>query len=306
MNTVDIGFVGLGNMGLPMVGRLLHAGHRVTVFDTRGQAIDRAVARGAASASSPKDLADRSPTVLASLPTPEVSMAIADEVVAGSRIERLLDLSTIGSQAAQRNNAVLGARRIGMLDCPVSGGVRGASNGSLAVMVSGPRHEYDTVAPILAALGRPVYVSEKPGAAQTMKLVNNLMAATSLAATAEVAVMGVKAGLDAAVIIDVLNAGSGATHASRDKFPQAVLPRTFDYGFTTGLMVKDLRLYIREAHALGLPTQLASAVLELWETVLREEGPDSDFTSVVKPLEAAAGVIVDERRGEQLIGVPGG
>jgi 3-hydroxyisobutyrate dehydrogenase len=83
-----------------------------------------------------------------------------------------------------------------------------------------------------------------------MKLVNNLMAATALAATAEVVVMGVKAGLDAQVMIDVLNAGSGGTHASRDKFPRAVLPRTFDYGFATGLMVKDVRLYLDEAKAL--------------------------------------------------------
>ena len=96
-----------------------------------------------------------------------------------------------------------------------------------------------------------------------MKLVNNLMAATALAATAEAVVMGVKAGLDAQVMIDVLNAGSGGTHASRDKFPRAVLPRTFDYGFATGLMVKDVRLYLDEAKALGLPTHIADAVADV-------------------------------------------
>ncbi len=98
-----------------------------------------------------------------------------------------------------------------------------------------------------------------------MKLVNNMMAATALAATAEVVVMGVKAGLDAQVLIDVLNAGSGGTHASRDKFPRAVLPRTFDYGFATGLMVKDVRLYLDEAKSLGLPTDIADAVAAIWE-----------------------------------------
>ena len=125
-----------------------------------------------------------------------------------------------------------------------------------------------------------------------MKLVNNMMAATALAATAEAVVMGVKAGLDAQVMIDVLNAGSGGTHASRDKFPRAVLPRTFDYGFATGLMVKDVRLYLDEARALGLPTHIADAVAALWENTLTEEGPESDFTSVIKPIEEAAGVIV--------------
>lgn len=292
---MDIGFVGLGNMGLPMVGRLLDAGHRLVVFDTCAAAVERGVARGAFGLSSPGEVADNAETVMISLPTPDVSEAVVDEVLGGSRIERLVDLSTIGSQAAQRNHSRLATRNIAMLDCPVSGGVHGAQEGTLAMMVSGSRREFESLQPVLTALGRPFYVSEKPGAAQTMKLVNNMMAATSLVATAEVTVMGVKAGLDATVLIDILNAGSGATHASRDKFPRSVLPRTFDYGFSTGLMVKDLRLYLQEAEALGLPTTVASAVVELWEAVLRQEGTDSDFTSVVKPLEAAAGVVVDGR-----------
>jgi 3-hydroxyisobutyrate dehydrogenase len=107
-------------------------------------------------------------------------------------------------------------------------------------------------------------------------------------------VMGVKAGLDVRVMIDVLNAGSGGTHASRDKFPRAVLPRTFDYGFATGLMVKDVRLYVDEARELGLSTDIADAVAALWENTMTVEGPESDFTSVVKPIEEAAGVVVGE------------
>jgi 3-hydroxyisobutyrate dehydrogenase-like beta-hydroxyacid dehydrogenase len=175
----------------------------------------------------------------------------------------------------------------------VSGGVAGAQKGTLAVMVSGPRAEFDTVFPVLETIGTPIFVSEKPGAAQTMKLVNNMLAATALATTAEAVVMGVKAGLDAQTMIDVLNAGSGGTHASRDKFPRAVLPRTFDYGFATGLMVKDVRLYLEEAAALGLSTEITEAVGRVWESVLRDQGPESDFTCVVKPIEAAAGVIVE-------------
>lgn len=159
-------------------------------------------------------------------------------------------------------------------------------------MVSGPRHEFDTLEPVFAVIGRPVFVSEQPGAAQTMKLINNLMAAATLAATAEVVVMGVKAGLDPRVMIDVLNAGSGATHASRDKFPRAVLPRTLDYGFATGLMTKDVLLYLDEAHAAGSPTPLAESVARLWQQTQTEEGPASDFTSVVKPFERAAGVTI--------------
>ncbi|GFG86331.1 NAD(P)-dependent oxidoreductase [Mycolicibacter algericus] len=291
-----IGFIGLGNMGLPMAGRLAAAGRELVVYDTRGEVINRASKFGAHAASSPQQVADRAEIVLASLPSLQASSAVveavAEAVAGGANTKLFIDLSTVGSAVAQRNHTTLQARGVAALDAPVSGGVGGASQGSLAIMVSGPRAAFDAAEALLDELGRPVFVSEKPGAAQTMKLVNNLMAATTLAATAEVMVMGVKAGLDPQVMIDVLDAGSGGTHASRDKFPKAVLPRTFDYGFATGLMVKDVRLYLDEAGALGLPSQLADAVAALWESTLRDEGPESDFTSIVKVLESAAGVTV--------------
>ena len=297
----DIGFIGLGHMGFPMATRLLEAGNRLVVYDTRDNVMQRIVASGAQAASAPKDVADRVQTILASLPSVQASVDVAagsDGVIAGSKVERFVDLSTTGSPTAQQISEQLRERGIEMLDCPVSGGVHGATGGTLAMMVSGPRPAFDVVSGILETLGRPIFVSEKPGAAQTMKLVNNMMAATALAATAEAVVMGVKGGLDAQVMIDVLNAGSGGTHASRDKFPRAVLPRTFDYGFATGLMVKDVRLYLEEARALGLPTHIADAVAALWESTLEAEGPESDFTSVIKPIEAAAGVIVKGDSGD--------
>nr|WP_090339229.1 NAD(P)-dependent oxidoreductase [Mycolicibacterium malmesburyense]CRL67417.1 3-hydroxyisobutyrate dehydrogenase [Mycolicibacterium malmesburyense] len=290
---MDIGFVGLGNMGFPMAARLCAAGHRVVVCDTRREVVDRAVDGGAEPAASSREVADRVPTLLASLPTPQASESVAAEVAAGTVVERFIDLSTVGSQAAQRNSALLAERGIAALDSPVSGGVHGAEAGTLTIMVSGPRADYEACVPLLETLGRVTFVGENPGAAQTMKLVNNVIAATTLAVTAEAIVAGVKAGLDARVMIDVLNAGSGGTHASRDKFPRAVLPRTFDYGFATGLMVKDVRLYLDEAKALGLSTELADAVAQVWNATLASEGADSDFTAVVKPMEAAAGVVVE-------------
>jgi 3-hydroxyisobutyrate dehydrogenase len=288
-----IGFIGLGNMGWPMMNRLVTATFPVLAFDVREDVLARAVALGAEPADSVRDVADRAGTVLASLPTPQVSEAVVAEVATGTAVRRFVDLSTVGGQAAQRNHAVLHSRGIAALDSPVSGGVHGAEAGTLAVMVSGPRVEFEVLEPVFAVLGRAIFVSEHPGAAQTMKLINNLMAATTLAATAEVMVMGVKAGLDAQVMIDVLNAGSGGTHASREKFPRAVLPRTFDYGFATGLMAKDVRLYLDEAKTLGLPVDIAEAVQQIWEHTVRAEGPDSDFTAVIKPMEQAAGVIVE-------------
>lgn len=288
-----MGFIGLGNMGWPMMNRLLTAGFPVVAFDVRADVLAKATALGAQSADSVRAVADRASTLLASLPTPQISESVVAEVAAGSRVQRFVDLSTVGGQAAQRNHAVLGAQGIAALDSPVSGGMHGAEAGTLAIMVSGSRGEFDSLSTIFEVLGRAIFVSEQPGAAQTMKLINNLMAATTLAATAEVMVMGVKAGLSADVMIDVLNAGSGGTHASRDKFPRAVLPRTFDYGFATGLMAKDVGLYLTEATSLGLPVEMAETVQRIWENTLHAEGPDSDFTSVVKPMEKAAGVIVE-------------
>ncbi|WP_074132952.1 NAD(P)-dependent oxidoreductase [Mycolicibacterium houstonense] len=288
-----VGFIGLGNMGFPMMARLVAAGYPVVAFDVRDDVLAEAVAAGAHPADSVRDVADRAETVLASLPTPQICESVVADVAAGSRIRRFVDLSTVGGQAAQRNHAALSAHGIAALDSPVSGGTHGAEAGTLAVMVSGPRNEFDSLATIFEVLGRAIFVSEQPGAAQTMKLINNLMAATTLAATAEVLVMGVKAGLSADVMIDVLNAGSGGTHASRDKFPRAVLPRTFDYGFATGLMAKDVRLYLDETKALGVPVEMAETVARIWEQTLGEEGPESDFTTVVKPMENAAGIVVE-------------
>lgn len=294
---VEIGFIGLGNMGFPMARRLIQGNHRVVAFDTRSETVDRAVALGAHAASSPKEVADRAETVLASLPSPTASLEVATGptgVIEGSRVKRYVDLSTIGSRTAVQIHDRLAERNIVAIDSPVSGGVGGAEKGTLAVMVSGPRDEFDVIRTALEAIGRPFYIGEKPGSAQTMKLANNILAANVLVATSEVVVMGVKSGLDPAVMIEVLNAGSGGTSASRDKFPHAILPRTFDYGFATGLMVKDVRLYIDEAKALGVPVDVAETIGRLWEIAARDEGPDSDFTTVIKPFEKAADVIVGE------------
>ncbi|OBF77630.1 oxidoreductase [Mycobacterium sp. 852002-51613_SCH5001154] len=292
---MEVGFIGLGNMGFPVARRLIERGHDVVAFDTRAAALDRIVALGARPAASSREVADRTETVMASLPTPNASLEVATGaagVIEGARIKRYVDLSTVGSRTARQIFDRLAERDIVAIDSPVSGGVGGAEKGALAVMVSGPRDEFDVIRTTLEAIGRPFYVGDKPGSAQTMKLANNILAANVLAATAEVVVMGVKAGLDPSVMIEVLNAGSGATSASRDKFPRSILSRTFDYGFATSLMVKDVRLYLEEAEALGVPTDVATTIARLWETTADDQGPDSDFTTVIKPLEKAAGVIV--------------
>src|SRR6478736_6668579 len=297
---MEIGFIGLGKMGTPMARRLIEAGHRLTVFDTSNQALDRLVALGAQAAASPKDIADRCETVLASLPSLQASLDVATGaggVIEGSRVRRFVDLSTVGSQMAVRIHGLLAKKNIVQIDCPVSGGVGGAEKGTLAVMVSGPRADCDMLKPALGVIGKVFFIGEKPGSAQTMKLANNFLSATAMVATSEAVVMGVKSGLDPSVMIDVINAGSGMNTASRDKFPRAVLPRSFDFGFATGLMVKDVRLALEEMKSLGLSMEVAEAVGRLWETVIKDQGADSDFTAAIKPIEKAAGVVVGGGKG---------
>jgi 3-hydroxyisobutyrate dehydrogenase-like beta-hydroxyacid dehydrogenase len=300
---MNIGFIGLGKMGFPMARRLIEAKHHLTVFDPRKEAVDGLVALGAEAASSPKDVADRAETVMASLPSLQASLDVAtgtNGVIEGRLAKRFVDLSTVGSHMAVRIHDLLAKRNIVQLDSPVSGGVGGAEKGTLAVMVSGPKTDFEAVKPALAVIGKVFFIGEKPGSGQTMKLANNLLSATAMVATSEAVVMGVKSGLDPAVMIDVINSGSGMNTASRDKFPRSVLPRSFDFGFATGLMVKDVRLAIEEMRSLGLSMEVAEAVGRLWEVVIKEQGAESDFTAAIKSVEKTAGVVVGGAKGGEM------
>jgi hypothetical protein len=193
---------------------------------------------------------------------------------------------------AKRIFDLLKARGIVQIDSPVSGGVTGAAKGTLAVMVSGPRAEVAQVEPALSVLGKIFFIGERPGAGQTMKLCNNLLSATAMTATSEAMVMGVKAGLDPRIMLDVINSGTGRNTATEDKFGRVVLPRLFNLGFTTGLMTKDVKLCLEEASALGVPMEVAQAVARMLQLACDEIGPDKDLTTVVQTVERRAGVEV--------------
>lgn len=293
-----IGFVGIGNMGAPMAGRLLDGGHSLVVFDVSSAAAAPLVARGARQAASAAEVASLAETVLTSLPTPDIVEAVAlgpGGVAAGSRVRRLIELSTSGPRVAARVAQGLAARSITFIDCPVSGGVAGARVGTLAVMAACAQEEFERVRPILETIGKPFHVGTKPGLGQMMKLVNNLLSGAALAITSEAMLLGTKAGLDPDVMIQVLNAGSGRNSATQDKFPKSILPRRFDAGFATRLMYKDLKLCLEEAEALGLTLWVAGAVRERWLQTLSEIGPDEDFTTIMRCVEGSTGVEVRGR-----------
>lgn len=274
-----------------MAARLLDAGHSLVIFDTNAAVMKPLADRGATVAASPAEVASKAEVVFLSLPTPPVLQAVAiDGVLKGTAVKTMIDLSTTGPSVAKVVAKAAADKGVAWVDSPVSGGIAGATKGTLAVMVSCEKKVFDQVDPLLKVFGKTFHVGEKPGLAQIAKLANNLLAAAAIVLTSEAVVMGVKAGLDAKVLIDIINAGSGRNSASQDKFPKAVLPRTFDFGFATGLSYKDVRLCLEESEALGVPMVAGAAVRQMLAITNARFGADSDFTSIAKVVEEWAGV----------------
>lgn len=290
-----LGFVGLGNMGGPMAGRLIDAGHTLVVCDSNDAAAERLVARGVRRVATPALLAEQVETVFLSLPTPEIVERVclqAGGLCEGGRVRRVVDLSTIGPRAAATVSRGLAERDIVYVDSPVSGGVPGAVKGTLAVMVACPQAVFDALQAVLATFGKVFFLGEQAGQAQTMKLANNIMSAAAVAITAEAVVMGVKAGLNPRVMLNVINVSSGRNTASMEKFPRCVLPRTFDVGFAAALAYKDVRLCVDEAEQMGVPMVVGSAVRDMLSITNALCGKNADFSDIVKVCESWAGVEV--------------
>ena len=289
------GFAGVGRMGALMAPRLLSAGHAVYVFDISKDAMTAMEKLGAKSAASIADLANRAETIFLSLPNPEIVNGAAlgkDGLIDGNKVKRVVDFSTIGPRMAGIVATALAAKNIIYVDAPVSGGLKGAREGTLAVMVACAQAVFAELEPILKTFGKPFHLGEVAGQAQTMKLANNLLAAAAIALSSEAMVMGVKAGLNPKVMLEVLNTSTGRNSATQDKFPRAILPGTFDFGFATGLSYKDVKLCIDEAEAMGVPMVCGAAVRQMLAVTNAMFGADSDFTSMCKVVESWAGVEV--------------
>jgi len=289
----SVGFIGLGRMGANMAANLIGQVDRLLVHDVSPDAVAALVAQGAEAAGSARALGDECYIVCASLPTPPIvreAILGPGGVAEGGRVKIVCDLSTSGPRLAQNLHAALSAKGIASIDAPVSGGIKGAKDGTLAIMAGGPQTEYDELLPLLQRMGKPFYMGETPGAGQVMKLVNNLLGAVAIGVTSEGMAMGIKAGLDPARMIEVLNSGTGINSATRDKWPRSVLPRSFDFGFAAALSLKDTNLLLEEAEAMGVPLQLGQVVRSYLERALADYGPDADFTTMAKVVEADAGL----------------
>jgi 3-hydroxyisobutyrate dehydrogenase-like beta-hydroxyacid dehydrogenase len=273
------GFLGLGRMGAPMATRLVAAGFDVTAHDVAGTA--ERLPDGARRADTLAGVTAAAEIVLLSLPDgPAVREAATAITGEPGRCRAVVDLSTIGIEAAQEVATTLRKAGIAYLDAPVSGGVSGAVAGTLAVMAAGPKALFDEVESGLNEIGGNVFhLGEKPGQGQAMKLLNNFLSATAMAATAEAVVFGESLGLDLGTMLRVLNVSSGQNTATSDKFPKRVLTGTFDAGFATRLMTKDVALYRKAVARQGTARELADAVGGVWDRCDAAR-PDSDFTEI--------------------------
>lgn len=295
MDQAVYGFAGLGRMGQPMALNIVRAGHPLVVFDPSEEAVAPLIEAGAKRAASLAELGAAADRVFLSLPTPDVVRDVClgqDGLHDAERTRVVIDLSTTGPQMEAEVAAGMAAAGKVMIDCPVSGGVTGAENGSLALMSAGDPEILATLRPVLELMGKVFIVGSEPGMAQSMKVINNLMSTTALAISSEALVLGVKCGLEPDRMIEVLNAGSGRNTATERKIPENVLPRTFDFGFAIGLSAKDARLCLEEAERQGVTMKVGKAVQEMLNATRDTLGADVDLTNVIKLVEKQAGVEV--------------
>jgi 3-hydroxyisobutyrate dehydrogenase len=277
---MTVGFIGLGKMGGPMAANVAAATPGLVCFDMAGT--EARLPAGAVAAASIADLACRCTIVLISVPDGSASLAVAREIVeaSGSNVETLIDLSTIGPKAATEAATLLRSAAITYCDGPVSGGAAGARAATISLMFAGPSEVLDANRALLESFtGNVFHVGDTAGQGQAMKLANNYLSATALAATSEAVAFGVAHGLDMATMIDVLNVSTGRNSATTDKFPNRILPGSYDAGFSTTHMAKDVGLFVVGADEIKTAATIAAAVTDTWlgcDTAL----PGSDFTEI--------------------------
>lgn len=290
-----IGFVGTGIMGKPMVKNLLKAGYPVLCYDIVPEPLKELAAAGAALAASNKEVAEKSEVVVTMLPnSPHVEQAVLGPkgILEGARPGLLLlDMSTISPIVSQKVAAEAARKDVKMLDAPVSGGEKGAIEGTLSIMVGGERPVFDKVLPIFQAMGKTITYIGPIGSGGFVKLANQIIVAINLTAIAEALVLGTKAGIDLELMINALSgglAGSKCLDQKRNNY----LQHAFQPGFKVDLHYKDLNLIMESAEKLGVPLPATALVRELFSALRVKGRGQMDHSGVITLLEELAGVKV--------------
>jgi 3-hydroxyisobutyrate dehydrogenase len=284
-----VGFVGLGNMGAPMAAHLAAAGYSLVVADTNSAALDRFCGSvGCERMSSLQDMGKSCPLVITMLPDGNAvqqvllgTQGIASALAPGSVVLDMSSSAPMGTRELQRQLANSG---VWLVDAPVSGGVKRAVEGKLAIMAGGDAAAIARCQQVFAALGQ-VFLTGVSGSGHAMKALNNYLSAIALAATAEAMMAGQKFGIDSKVMLDVLNHSTGRNTATEQKYPAYVLPRSFNSGFSLGLMAKDLRIALGLTEALASAAPLLRECSQMWTSAERRFGFAADNTEIVRYLE---------------------
>ena len=280
-----LGFIGTGRMGAPMAGHLIAAGYELVVHDAHPGAARALVERGAEWAASPADVAKRAETIITIVPSSrEVEALLGAMLPALDRRHLLIEMTTADPSSTRRLAKDVAARGAAMIDAPVSGGVRGANEATLSIMVGGAAADVERARPILARLGQKIFHVGGVGTGHAMKLVNNVTSAACLMATAEAVVVAMRAGIEPARAVEILQASSGRSNASETKFPRFILPGTFDSGFALALMTKDVDAFMRLAEEAGVETPVAAAAAAYFRRAMQGPLAAEDHTAIVKLL----------------------
>lgn len=295
---LKVGFIGLGAMGKPMAANLLKAGYPLTVHDVVPAAVAELAALGAATAATPRDLAAASEVIITMLPNSAIVEAVVagpDGLLAGSRPGQIIvDMSSVTPGHTKKMAALAAAKEVEYLDAPVSGGVAGATAGSLTIMAGGKGEALELCLPVLQALGKKIYHVGPVGSGDAVKLVNNMLLGINMAAVAEALTLGAKAGLDPKAMFEVIAASSGRSYALEAKVPNFVFKGNFEAGFAIDLQYKDLEMATQTGKELGVPLMLANVAEQIFETARAKGMGRKDISAVVAAQEDLAGVKVRE------------
>jgi 3-hydroxyisobutyrate dehydrogenase-like beta-hydroxyacid dehydrogenase len=295
-----IAVVGLGQMGGRIAKRLVQQGHGIGVFDSDQARMDELASLGATPYDTLRDLAAAHDTILTVLPNADIvkRVVLGEGGLIGGMKEGslLIDMTSSVPAVTREVSEALSQRGILMLDAPVSGGVKKAETGELTIMVGGETSVLDGVRPLLQDIGTQIFHVGSTGAGHIAKALNNLITATTLAITSEAIALGVKMGVDAGTLLDVINAGSGRSAASETKFPQQILSRKFAPGFSMAMMLKDVGIALGMAHDTLSPAQVSVAVHDLWKQGVDQGRGEMDHSAIALTVEELMGVEIRSQR----------
>lgn len=296
-----IGFIGIGNMGMPMAQNLLKAEYPLVVYARKGKVMEDMAKLGAEQAYSPREVASRSSVVITMLPaSPDVESVVLgpNGIIEGAKPGSILiDMGSSYPASTRMIWEKLTAKGIRMLDAPVSGGTEGAREKTLAIMVGGVERDYNECHPIFEAMGKNIYYVGDIGAGHTVKALNNLLIAGTLVMTSEALIVATKLGLSPEKVVGIINNSSGRSWSSQFKFPNYILNNAFNSGFSIRLLNKDVDMAIRMGREMNFPMYTGVMVQQLYNQAVGQGMGEDCHAAIIKLMEDWAGVKVRKKEG---------